>query len=781
MKKLKVLMLLFFTVAIAIFISSSMAPQAVNPNLTTIWTPRPTNPVFALPGQQITVEVKSSVSIPTTGWTAQLENDLRSWNATVNSVATGMIHHGTESGYIFTITIPSNIPPELFKLVLTDTVNGGSISSPRSVKVETSFEESFYILHISDEHVAPGPATYPDGRNSSGTSSAQMKQWVEPVINTINPRFVMYTGDNCHQYYSSSSWRGMTEAKANQQAYIDSMSNYKVATVCTAGNHEIGWSDYVQIEDWKQEYEKIMGQRAFSFRMGQFYVNVSEWTTRDYFNWSVSDWNQHWNDPTVTYRLIATHYYDGESGWTTISKSDKPANLLIAGHNHTTSTISSSPYKAFTIQSAQGYNTTAFYNFVRSGNTWTCPQINSRVNNVDYFTLFSGAYGTNLKVTTSFANANNGTATTNTCTINNQINQRFYHGRVRFLMARGNYTVTGGTILAQYDYGSNGTAVVVLVDILPTTTTTVSISPAQGPPPSQDLYGNRIVNHSFEADGSWAANPTGWSTSGSTPSADFAESVSNAHSGSFILSHWNSNAYQVYTYQTINNIPNGIYTLKAWVKRGSGHNQCYMNAKDYGGAELKVNVPVTGVWTQISIPNIRVTNGQCTIGFYSDGNGGNWFSVDDVEFYLENLVLNPSFEDDGAVVQSPFGWSTSGATPAADSTEANAARTGNYKLSHWRSTAYEVYTYQTKTNLPNGTYTLKAWVKSGGGQNACYMNAKDYGGAELRVNLPVTGQFTQITIPNINVTNGQCTFGFYSNANPGNWINVDDVEFYKNP
>src|SRR5690606_23259795 len=101
-------------------------------------------------------------------------------------------------------------------------------------------------------------------------------------------------------------------------------------------------------------------------------------------------------------------------------------------------------------------------------------------------------------------------------------------------------------------------------------------------------------------------------------------------------------AYQVYTYQTKTNLPNGIYTLKAWIKNGGGQNECYMNAKDYGGPELKVNIPKTGVYTQITIPNIKVTNGQCTIGFYSDGNAGNWLTIDDVEFYLENLVLNPS-------------------------------------------------------------------------------------------------------------------------------------------
>ncbi len=299
-------------------------------------------------------------------------------------------------------------------------------------------------------------------------------------------------------------------------------------------------------------------------------------------------------------------------------------------------------------------------------------------------------------------------------------------------------------------------------------------------PPSLTAFAYAsVINPGFEADGGWAATPTGWSTSGANPSADFAEAVSSAHSGSCILSHWSSSAYQVYTYQVKTDLPNGYYTLKAWVKRGSGQIECYMNAKDYGGPELKVNLPVTGNWTQIEINNIRVTNGQCTIGFYSNAGAGQYCSIDDVEFYCTNLVVNPSFEDNGAWTDNPIGWSTSGPNPGADFAESVASpHSGSYILSHWSASPYKVYTYQTKENLPNGTYTLKAWVKRGSGQTECYMNAKDYGGSELRVNIPATGVWTQITISDIKVTSGQCTFGFYSDAGANQYCSIDDVEFY---
>lgn len=104
-------------------------------------------------------------------------------------------------------------------------------------------------------------------------------------------------------------------------------------------------------------------------------------------------------------------------------------------------------------------------------------------------------------------------------------------------------------------------------------------------------------------------------------------------------------------------------------------------------------------------------------------------------------------------------------------------------MTHYlNTTPYGVYTYQTITGLSSGNYTLKAWVRNSGGQNACWMEAKDYGGSKLTVNLPVTNTYQQITISNINVTNGQCTIGFWSDtgsANNWDWCTMDDVQFYK--
>ncbi len=128
------------------------------------------------------------------------------------------------------------------------------------------------------------------------------------------------------------------------------------------------------------------------------------------------------------------------------------------------------------------------------------------------------------------------------------------------------------------------------------------------------------------------------------------------------------------------------------------------------------------------------------------------------------------------------GWTNWADNPEAAYTETWAGRNGAH-LSHWKnSAAYRVYTYQTPTNLPNGTYTLSGWFSCSGGQYSVQFIAKFYGGSQLSVNIPSTGTYNwvQLTIPNINVTNGQVEVGLWSDASAGNWVYMDDVTLTKN-
>jgi hypothetical protein len=275
---------------------------------------------------------------------------------------------------------------------------------------------------------------------------------------------------------------------------------------------------------------------------------------------------------------------------------------------------------------------------------------------------------------------------------------------------------------------------------------------------------------------------------GSNPSVDYTEAYGGAHSGTYHGTHWrNAGAYEVYTYQLVTGLTNGTYAFSAWVKSSGGQPVAQLQAKNYGGDLLTAAITATsGDWVQVTLSGIPITNGQCEIGFYSKAKNDQFIYFDDVTLTPQTTAVsmvsvgNSSFEDDQAGVVSPRQWltQTGGNTQAyASYTESYPnAHSGTYHGTHYRPEAYQVYTYQTLTGLANGTYSLSAWVKSTGGQPVAQLRAQNYGGNALSAAVPTSPDtWVQITIPNVNVTNGQCEVGIYSQANGGQWLHFDDI------
>lgn len=154
-----------------------------------------------------------------------------------------------------------------------------------------------------------------------------------------------------------------------------------------------------------------------------------------------------------------------------------------------------------------------------------------------------------------------------------------------------------------------------------------------------------------------------------------------------------------------------------------------------------------------------------------------------------NLATNPGFEADGTGTQTPTGWTEwSGTnTTSASYTESNGgSHGGTYHLTHYngQTGSWNVYTYKTITGLTNGTYTLSGWARrSGNGFTTSQLEAKDFGGSTLSAAVPDSSSYQQLTVSNINVTNGQCTIGFWTQVDSGTnypFVYMDDVSFTKN-
>jgi arabinogalactan endo-1,4-beta-galactosidase len=128
-------------------------------------------------------------------------------------------------------------------------------------------------------------------------------------------------------------------------------------------------------------------------------------------------------------------------------------------------------------------------------------------------------------------------------------------------------------------------------------------------------------------------------------------------------------------------------------------------------------------------------------------------------------IVNPGFEDTDPLK----GWITSGVAET-DGYE------GGMRLTHPGGST-PVESIQQLSDLSNGWYTLKAWVRSSGKQKEAYIVLKGCGGDEARTSVPIVrkDKWLQI-VASAKVTRHKCTISLYSDAAQDEWVSFDNVE-----
>jgi hypothetical protein len=287
----------------------------------------------------------------------------------------------------------------------------------------------------------------------------------------------------------------------------------------------------------------------------------------------------------------------------------------------------------------------------------------------------------------------------------------------------------------------------------------------------------------------WAAKYLYYSSSDSTPGyrwpAKNADNYANGNyagtnpkleQGSLLAIPWSTNIDNLGL--SSNKAKKLAWTLKhfgAYITDDSGHNVydfCIDNA-----AAGEWDISTSDVNKLMKALSIVDNNGPSSIG----GGGTPRYGAAPP---LSGVMSNQGLEAQQYNTQTPSGWSEwsdNGGADASFTESYGGSYSGGYHGTHWKNSAYRVYTYQTKTGLANGWYTLRCWAKRGSGQNACYLEAKDFGGSAKTATLPISSNYQKVEIRDINVTNGQCTIGIWSDANAGNWAYFDHFEFFKQP
>lgn len=191
---------------------------------------------------------------------------------------------------------------------------------------------------------------------------------------------------------------------------------------------------------------------------------------------------------------------------------------------------------------------------------------------------------------------------------------------------------------------------------------------------------------------------------------------------------------------------------------------------DFAGNGIGYNqwMPITFNGTAPQLHSLSQWNLDAAAGTWSVGAGNNY-------------VLNPSFEADRVDQVELAGWKTwTNLASGNPNKNKQGGHSGRWTAELWHNAAYSGSRYQD-IGLPNGTYTLRAWVQSSGGQSAATVYVKNHGGSEKNVSVKTAiSGWQQITIGDINVTSGKAQVGMYTAAGANQWLRVDDISLIRN-
>lgn len=427
--------------------------------LTTIWRPLINLPAIHTPAE--TLAILANAPSSATGWMATLRHGTIAYPLTSASLA----YDATYQRWNLRYRLPAAAPNALYDLIVTRAAAPAD-TARQAVRLLPARKSSWYFLQVSDTHLVTHLYYYQSGADTDTSEMADFQSVIDD-INLINPEFVIQTGDfinegELEEFLGKYYWSRSQEK----------LSELDVPFYLASGNHDIGgWDDtpppagtarrnwwryfgwpYLDnpppgVAEHSQNYYFDYGPvRVIALESYNNSGGYDDFEVPTYGSDSFTQEQLDWLDATVAatpagMKKVAFYHYDfqGQVGG---QLSQLGLDAALWGHFHSVpeGNLTNPPYNLGLQSVCDGKRK---YRLVRvSSNGTLSPRP----------MLSAGSTGQNL--TLSFVPPNNGSNSTVTATVVNNLNETFEHALVRFKMPDGSgYQASAGTIEQQYSEG----------------------------------------------------------------------------------------------------------------------------------------------------------------------------------------------------------------------------------------------------------------------------------------------------------------------------------------
>ncbi|HMR18300.1 MAG TPA: metallophosphoesterase [Sphingobacterium sp.] len=431
-------------------------------------------PVIAVTGQTIDILYDNTTGMQIDS--VILEGPYNRVVLSVNKVQTGWFEYDTFTkaavSNCIQVTIPEGTPEELYNLIVK---SGGETNiSKRSVKVLKAYRNPHRFIHISDPHVSRQWVSASE--NGYAKELELLDRFIE-VANIIQPEYIIVTGDIIHDYTrfgaDSLGWKGVVRsgyenpplAEEKYKNYFEGANGFRgvygfnAPVFSIPGNHDFYGPKSDDYPAKAAQWNRLMGKRAYGFS----YLDTRIIASDDYLGDPIIDIPDHSPMSGLQGKLLDSFLNRAGHGKIRVMAQHRHnrvdtafinrnrINILLNGHSH-------SPHQSFV-------GTTPTLN-IRPGAVCRSGEIANWQKTLGFFRIFTidndnfryspplrfcknptAAYDElimNLKL--DFKQNNTGVSMSNEALITNDFDVDMPNCNVRFVMVKGIYKVSEGTI-----------------------------------------------------------------------------------------------------------------------------------------------------------------------------------------------------------------------------------------------------------------------------------------------------------------------------------------------